>query len=682
MEFANANAFLLTLLLIPLAVAKILADAAARRRLRRVAGPRLLSRLRQGSWRGRDLLVFVLQMLALILLITAWARPQWGYTERESAGFGRSIIIALDTSKSMLAADLTPSRLTRARLAAQDLIAALPNDQIGLIAFAGRAFLQAPLTTDHEALLETLSLFDTELIPRGGTNLSAPIELAREVFRKSGSASHALILFSDGDELEGNAEIAARRAREENVTLVAVGVGTREGTLLPDPAGGPGFLRDESGRPVRSRLEERTLEQIARTTGGLYLTLGSTGGLRERVQTILAKLDRSRTQAQRETRQPKERYRWALIPGLLCLVAAYLVKIGRRLPAPRPHLPVRGGPQVAAALLLLAAAHAASAAPSPNPWNLYRQGDYESAAEGFAARLPGKGNLDRIAALEMGRGAAAYQLQDYDTAIEAFGQALVSPDPQLRAQAQYNLANSIAQQAMAIPKATRKRLTRMIEGVKWSIDHYDRALRLDPANDDARHNREEMEKLLEKLQQIKEQIQQEQQQQQEGGEQAEGQQGQQPSPGQQGQQGQPGSSGQSMQDEWGEREQDQGGGSEGEADGRQGGRPPGPRPGRQPEDDGQGEGGPAGDDRSEAPPEGDREARSGSQKREGEISARGGRQPGESPEPSAGTDEDGRRNEATGFSPSEARSLLRSLSDEDHVRPLERALPEGTYKDW
>jgi len=738
MTFANPDAFLLLLLLIPLALTKILGDGMARRRMHRIAGRLLLPRLRRGGWKGRGLLVFLFEVLALAFFATALARPQWGFTESAVQGQGRSLIIALDTSRSMLATDLTPDRLTRAKLAAQDLVAALPGDKIGLIAFAGRAFLQAPLTTDHEALLEALSQFDAELIPRGGTNLSEPIELAAGIFDKAGTSSHALIMFSDGDELEGRAVEMARKAKEKNIMVVAVGVGTREGSLLPDdnPRNRGGYLRDAGGRPIRSKLEEGVLESIARETGGLYLNLSGSSVLKERVQVILNKLDRSKTAALKQQRQAIDRYQWAVVPAMACLVIAWLLRLGRRLRPPPPTRELTAiRPAAAAAMLVLTALGLAAGTVrggvlvptpgerGPSPWQAFQQAEtvtqgsaqqslsdeqralkrqvYDVVTEQFDRALSAAPAPTRAAELEFGRGASLLRAEDHDAAIDAFGKALTSPSRALQAEAAYNLGNALADKAKNLPKQ-KNRLKSMIALVEEAIRHYDETLATQPAHENARINRDLLKDYLPKLKEERqkriEQGKQKKQQQgdQEGEKQPgqDGQDGQQDgqSPGQQGTQGPPGSGSESEEetDEEGEGEDpgDQGSGGQEGQDGQEGrGQQPGEQPGSG-KDQGEGQG-PGPSDRDQAAPKGNEEERSGNQEGEGPLSAKGGSPSPEgdkkSPPSEAGdrSAADGKRDPKTGFSRSEARALLRALSDEDYVRPLtDEAMPEGTYKNW
>ena len=747
MTFANPDAFLLLLLLAPLALAKLVGDRTARRRLQRLAGPQLLPQLSRGGWRGRGAMIFFFEAAALAFLITALARPQWGFTEREVKGNGRSLIVAIDTSRSMLATDLTPDRLTRAKLAAQDLVTALPGDKIGLIAFAGRAFLQAPLTTDHEALLEALSQFDTELIPRGGSNLSEAIELATEIFDKADSANHALIMMSDGDELEGKAVEAARKALGKNVMIVSVGVGTQEGSLLPDdnPRNRSGYLRDASGKPVRSKLESGVLESIARETNGLYLNLSGASVLKERVDVILNKLDRSKTAALKDTRQAIDRYQWALVPALLCLAIAWLLRLGRRLGgAARLGTSSTGALSVsgatgATAVVAIAVAGALlgwSASPAqggvltpsredrgPSPWQSYEKAEtvtqvpgeltdeqralksevYEAVAEKFDQALADQPSRTRAAELEFGRGASLFRAEDHDAAIEAFGKALTSPQTTLQTEAAYNLGNALAGKAKDLPKQ-KNRLKAMIALVEEAIRHYDEALTVNPNHENARINRDRLNEYLPKLKEERQRrIEQGKQKKKQKGEQKgeeegeknDGQQGQKgEQPGAEGNQGPPGKGEESEEetDEEGEGEGEQPGengegGSEGEGEKGENGEQPGDQPGQG--DQPGNEDGPGPSDRDQAAPEGNDQERRGEQEGEGPLGAKGGT-PGDSQKGDSSKSDtpgqeaaDGKRNPETGFSRNEARALLRALSDEDYVRPLtDEAMPEGTYKNW
>ena len=180
---------------------------------------------------------------------SAWRKPRWGYTYEEVKRKGLDLLVAVDTSRSMLANDVAPNRLQRVKLAAQDLFNELRGDRIGLIAFAGRAFLQAPLTIDYDAAVEALNDLDTSIIPEGGTNISEAINLAVRTFGKSAVGNRALIIFTDGEELAGDSVKVAKTAADAGVKIFTIGVGTPEGSLIPLTSGRRHGIRQGQQRP-------------------------------------------------------------------------------------------------------------------------------------------------------------------------------------------------------------------------------------------------------------------------------------------------------------------------------------------------------------------------------------------------------------------------------------------------
>src|SRR5438874_6906326 len=202
-------------------------------KLREFVSPRLLPQLAGSVNRGRRIVRFSLVMLGLALAIASLARPQWGYIYEDVKRKGLDLLFAVDTSRSMLSNDVQPNRLERVKLATQDLVNQLQGDRAGLIAFAGRAFLQAPLTIDYEAEVESINDLDTKTIPEGGTNISEAINLAVQTFGKSAAGNRALIIFTDGEELIGDAVKAAKAATEAGVKIFTIGVGTPQGSLIP-----------------------------------------------------------------------------------------------------------------------------------------------------------------------------------------------------------------------------------------------------------------------------------------------------------------------------------------------------------------------------------------------------------------------------------------------------------------
>src|SRR5436853_5923564 len=244
------------MLLIPvLAVLFARAEQRGVARLRQFVSLRLLLQLAATVNRARRVLRFGLLMLGLALAIISLARPQWGYVYEEVKRKGLDLLFAVDTSRSMLSNDVPPNRLERVKLAAQDLVNQLQGDRAGLIAFAGRAFLQAPLTIDYEAAVESINDLDTKTIPEGGTDSSEAIALAVQTFGKSAMGNRALIIFTDGEELSGDAVKEAKKAEEAGVKIFTVGVGTIQGSLIPLAQEG-GFVKDAKGEVHKSKLDE------------------------------------------------------------------------------------------------------------------------------------------------------------------------------------------------------------------------------------------------------------------------------------------------------------------------------------------------------------------------------------------------------------------------------------------
>ncbi|HEX8295787.1 MAG TPA: VWA domain-containing protein [Chthoniobacteraceae bacterium] len=467
--------------LLPIVVGLFLRNEVQRGKLLRgLVAARLQDRLVGTVSPGKRRLRFALLLLGVSCLIVSLAQPRLGYTWEQSKRKGRDVLIAIDVSKSMLANDLKPDRLTRAKLAAQDLIAQSQGDRVGLVAFAGSAFLQAPLTVDFGAVMDSLKELDTEIIPQGGSNLAEALKVSVEAFGKGESDHRALIIFSDGEELDADGLKVAAKLNGA-VRIFTVGIGSPEGSLLPVPgaSGGTEFVKDARGQFVKSRLDADRLRKIAEATGGFYVHLQS--GLAEMTQIVrdgLGNMTEKDIDA-KMSRQPIERYQWPLAAGLLLLASSMFVSERRRLRA--------GSRKLVALAVLLAGVGTMQAAPSPR--ELYGEGRFAEAQKGFEEAL--KQNPDsEILAFNLG--AAAYKNQDLDTALKAFSQALTTEEAELRAKAEYNLGNTLFQKGS--PKMEEKTL-------RDALAHYEQALKLAPADENTRHNKKVTEDLLAKLKQ-------------------------------------------------------------------------------------------------------------------------------------------------------------------------------------
>lgn len=387
--------------------------------------------------------IFLLQLLALSAFVGALAQPRWGVIKREIPETGKSVVIAIDTSRSMLADDVSPNRLTRAKLAAQDLVLTLRDERVGLVAFAGRGYVQAPLTTDHEAVIESIQLLDTNTIPRGGSSISDGIREAIQAFEKAKTRNHGLILFSDGAEDEPELSKVLNQAREKNVVILTVGVGTDAGSQIPDPDKPGDLIRDPAtGMPVHTRLEDATLRRIAQETNGQYLKLSSQTLNTGVVADVLKSLD-AMTTGNREESKPIERFYWPLSAGMLALMLALLLR-------PTCQMP-RLSPAAAALVLGLLAQTGASAASNSDlneARDAYRNHEYGHARDLYSRLLSEESSPQEKERLAYGLGAASQQLKDYDRAIDGFSRALESSDPADQKRAHQALGSSLYEQGL------------------------------------------------------------------------------------------------------------------------------------------------------------------------------------------------------------------------------------------
>jgi Ca-activated chloride channel family protein len=473
----------------PLLIAIFFANERRRTQLlTRLVAARLAPRLAGNVSVVKRRVRFLLVLLGLAAAIVALAQPRYGFDWEQTKRKGRDVIIAIDTSRSMLADDLKPNRLTRAKLAAQDLIAELQTDRVGVVAFAGTAFLQAPLTVDYGAVLGALNELDTEIIPQGGTNIAEMIQTARDAFGKGESDNRALIVFTDGEELDTNGIKAAEELKKE-IRIFTVGVGSTEGALIPLPGRGgkSDFVKDDSGQIVKSRLDEDRLRTIAESTGGFYIRLQSgRPEMQKIVQDGLRPMSEQDIDA-RLSRHPIERYQWPLSAALVLLAASTLIGERRR-----------GAPRLRAALALLLLPMCAHAV---NPGlEQYQRHKYPEALNEFSTQLK---RQPQSPALQFDRGAAAYKAGDLDQALAAFSQAVTSPDPHLRTRASYNLGNTLFQRGVAQKEKEPK-----IQEWKNALQHYEEALKVEPKNADAIYNRDVVRKLLEELEKEQQQDQQ------------------------------------------------------------------------------------------------------------------------------------------------------------------------------
>lgn len=269
--------------------------------------------------------------VGLAVLVAAVARPQWGKIEERVFDQSREVLIALDLSRSMLSTDVKPSRLERARLLVESLLDRLKGERVGLLVFSGTAFLQCPLSADYEVLREFLPQLDPEYLPEGGTDYERLLKATLEAFSNEAGADRYLIILSDGEALSEDWRSQLDTLKERGIRIITLGVGTEGGSVIPAKDGG--FVKDDRGAVVMSKLNPTTLKQLASTTGGAY---AEASGWVDLPALLAQTVERGRQGAlsERRTARLAERFQWFLAPALLLLLWSYWSEFPV---APRPR---------------------------------------------------------------------------------------------------------------------------------------------------------------------------------------------------------------------------------------------------------------------------------------------------------------------------------------------------------
>lgn len=268
--------------------------------------------------------------LGLAFGVVALARPQWGRVEEPVFDQSREIVIALDLSRSMLAPDVRPSRLERGRLLIQGLLDGLRGERVGLVVFAGTAFLQVPMSADYEVLNEFLPALNPAFMPVGGTDYEAMLRAVLDAFSAGGTADRYLIILSDGESQTDTWRDFVDDLRKKNIRVIGLGVGTAQGAFIPDESGG--YVKDERGAVVLSKLNSSTLQELASATNGVYTDASAWVDLGALLKLTVAAGHRGEFKERIQVRQ-LERFQWALAPALLCL----LLSLWREFPV-RPRV--------------------------------------------------------------------------------------------------------------------------------------------------------------------------------------------------------------------------------------------------------------------------------------------------------------------------------------------------------
>ncbi len=255
----------------------------------------------------------------LACCLVALARPQWGVVEEQVFDQSREVIIAVDLSRSMLAQDVKPSRLDRSKLLIQSLLDDLKGERVGLVLFAGTAFLQSPLSSDYEVMREFLPALDPDYLPEGGSNYQAMLETSMQAFGTS-TADRYLIVLSDGESTVDDWRKSTDALKNKGIRVIGLGVGTAQGSFIPEAAGG--FVKDERGAVVMSRLNSATLQELAQVTGGAYADASAWVDLPGLLRTTV-EAGKKGEFSDKNTARLIERFQWFLAPGLLLLLISF-----------------------------------------------------------------------------------------------------------------------------------------------------------------------------------------------------------------------------------------------------------------------------------------------------------------------------------------------------------------------
>ena len=466
--------------------------------LQRFAASHLLGNLCASVSPQRRLLKKTLLVAAVFCCFVALARPQYGFKWIDVKRKGIDILFAVDTSKSMLAEDVSPNRLKRAKFAIMDFVGQLEGDRVGLMPFAGSAFLMCPMTIDYSAFESSLQAVNTTIIPRGGTDLAKAIAEAESIL--TNEANHKiLVLITDGENLEGNTLHAAETAADNGVTIYTVGVGTRDGELIPQNQNGKsGFVKDEKGQFITSRLDETALTKIAEITGGLYVPLGANGeGLQTIYEEKLSLIPKEEL-AEKRHKVALERFVWPLGAAIALLMLEFMVggrKSTRSLRIPFIKTAGRRKKQkITIAFLMFVLLNAVvPKAEASKGEDAYKEGDFLTAGAFYDELLQETPNDAR---LHFNYGTTAYKNNMFEDAAKAFTEALKSDDLSLQEKAYYNRGNALFQRGK---ESLQTDPQHTIKTWEEAVASFDGALQLNSINEDASYNLQLVKKQLEEL---------------------------------------------------------------------------------------------------------------------------------------------------------------------------------------
>lgn len=462
--------YLYLLVLIPiLALIRFITYRNQKKRLRRFGEPALLKELMPDVSRFRPLVKFWLLQAALALLIVMLARPQMGTKISQEKRVGIETIIVMDISNSMMAEDVSPSRLDRSKMMVENLVDHFSNDKIGLIVFAGDAFVQLPITSDYVSAKMFLSSIDPSMIATQGTDIARAVEMASHSFTQEEGVGKAIVVITDGEDHEGGALEAAKAAKDNGMRVYVLGVGSPDGAPIPIP-GTNDYMKDNAGNTVMSALNEEMCKQIAQVGGGAYIHVQNNSAAQEQLDNELDKLSKKETTATIYSEFDEQFQAFGILALLLLIVEICI--LDRRNPLLK-NISFFGKKKVATLLMLLLAMSASAQTDRQyirQGNRLFHRGDYANAEVSYRKALE-KNPKNPQATFNLGNALMA-QKKD-SAAVEQFQSATrLESNPLRKAQAFHNIG---------VICQTHKMYGEAIEAYKNS-------LRLNPNDDESRYN--------------------------------------------------------------------------------------------------------------------------------------------------------------------------------------------------
>ena len=467
-----APIYLYLLALIPvLALIRFLTYSNQKKRLRKFGDPKLLRELMPDVSRFRPSVKFWILQGALALLIVMLARPQFGTKINNEQRVGIETIIAMDISNSMLAEDITPSRLDRCKMMVENLVDHFTNDKIGLIVFAGDAFVQLPITSDYVSAKMFLSSIDPSMMATQGTDIARAIDMATHSFTQEEGIGKAIIVITDGEDHEGGALEAAKAAKNAGMRVYVLGVGSTKGAPIPIPGTGD-YMKDNTGNTVMSALNEDMCRQIAQAGGGAYIHVENNSAAQDQLDNELDKLAKKETTSTVYS-EFDEQFQAVGILALLLLILEICI-FDRRSPLLK-RLSLFGTKKKAAATVALLLVALTASAQTDRQFiregnKQFRMGDYAKAEVSYRKAVE-KNPKNPQAAYNLGNALMA-QKKD-SAAVQQFEQSTKIETNPLRKSAAYHNMGVICQ--------THKMYDEAIEAYKNS-------LRLNPNDDETRYN--------------------------------------------------------------------------------------------------------------------------------------------------------------------------------------------------